>query len=54
MHTVADEVFATRIDTDRVDYRYARHDGGRVPAHSPCGRDPGRRGQLRVRTAAAS
>jgi hypothetical protein len=28
VHTVAGEVFATRIDTDRVDYRYATSDGG--------------------------
>ncbi|MBD0692921.1 glutathione synthase [Streptomyces sp. CBMA123] len=28
VHTVAGEVFATRIDTDRVDYRYAHSDGG--------------------------
>jgi glutathione synthase/RimK-type ligase-like ATP-grasp enzyme len=28
VHTVAGEVFATRIDTDRVDYRYAHRDGG--------------------------
>lgn len=30
VHTVAGEVFATRIETDRVDYRYARNDGGRA------------------------
>lgn len=30
VHTVADEVFATRIETDQVDYRYARGDGGRA------------------------
>ncbi|MFD4535840.1 ATP-grasp domain-containing protein [Kitasatospora sp. NPDC059811] len=30
VHTVAGEVFATRIETDRVDYRYARSDGGRA------------------------
>ncbi|MER7582388.1 glutathione synthase [Kitasatospora sp. NPDC097691] len=30
VHTVAAEVFATRITTDRVDYRYAHHDGGRA------------------------
>ncbi|WP_051950800.1 ATP-grasp domain-containing protein [Actinacidiphila yeochonensis] len=30
VHTVAGEAFATRVDTDRVDYRYARLDGGRA------------------------
>ncbi|MFI8454597.1 glutathione synthase [Kitasatospora sp. NPDC085464] len=30
VHTVGDEVFATRITTDRVDYRYAHQDGGRA------------------------
>ncbi|MBV6696728.1 RimK family alpha-L-glutamate ligase [Kitasatospora aureofaciens] len=30
VHTVAGEVFATRIETDRVDYRYAHRDGGRA------------------------
>lgn len=30
VHTVGKEVFATQIDTDRVDYRYAHHDGGRA------------------------
>ncbi|MEU9045602.1 MULTISPECIES: glutathione synthase [unclassified Kitasatospora] len=35
VHTVADDVFATRIDTDRVDYRYAHQDGGRAEL-SPC------------------
>ncbi|MGW2746591.1 ATP-grasp domain-containing protein [Streptomyces sp. NPDC001450] len=30
VHTVAGEVFATRIASDRVDYRYASLDGGRV------------------------
>lgn len=28
VHTIAGEVFATRVDTDRVDYRYAHADGG--------------------------
>lgn len=30
VHTVPGEVFATRIETDRVDYRYAHRDGGRA------------------------
>ncbi|MHA7962279.1 ATP-grasp domain-containing protein [Streptomyces sp. L500] len=28
VHTVVDQVFATRVETDRVDYRYAHSDGG--------------------------
>ncbi|MFJ2867713.1 glutathione synthase [Kitasatospora sp. NPDC087314] len=35
VHTVPGEVFATRIETDRVDYRYAHRDGGRADL-SPC------------------
>ncbi|MFF9642964.1 glutathione synthase [Kitasatospora aureofaciens] len=37
VHTVGSEVFATRIDTDRVDYRYACGDGGsaRLSAWQP-------------------
>ncbi|MEU5431813.1 glutathione synthase [Streptomyces sp. NPDC020719] len=30
VHTVPGAVYATRIDTDRVDYRYAHRDGGRA------------------------
>ncbi|MEV4441882.1 ATP-grasp domain-containing protein [Streptomyces sp. NPDC049577] len=30
VHAVAGELFATRIETDRVDYRYAHRDGGRA------------------------
>ncbi|MEV7392559.1 MULTISPECIES: ATP-grasp domain-containing protein [unclassified Streptomyces] len=30
VHTVAGAVFATRIETDRVDYRYAHSDGGQA------------------------
>ncbi|MFC3351261.1 hypothetical protein ACFOOM_28315 [Streptomyces echinoruber] len=30
MHTVAQDVFATRIDTNRMDYRFARSEGGRA------------------------
>lgn len=28
VHVVAGDLFATRIETDRVDYRYAQRDGG--------------------------
>jgi hypothetical protein len=30
VHVVSGEVYATRIETDRIDYRYARRDGGRT------------------------
>ncbi len=32
VYTVTGAVFATRIDTDRADYRYAQLDGGRAEA----------------------
>ncbi len=35
VHTVGDEVFATLIDTEAVDYRYAIRQTGRAPTFTP-------------------
>jgi hypothetical protein len=35
VHTVGDEVFATMIDTEAVDYRYAIRQSGRAPTFIP-------------------
>jgi len=36
VHTVGDELFATRVETEAIDYRYAVHQTGTAAAFEPC------------------